>query len=544
MIYFILYLLTFNQSWATAPTSSTSSAHHSIAASIAPINTCNCYGVEYSETDCSEADPAIMQNISCDGNDEFINPFYVYSKKRDLPPACVGYLLEQASAQSTNLLQNFLTSENYRGVVELGGTLNVLRRNRLLETSSISILNSDNPCGVDTNVMRAAHTVSDILFMPAGELESLLTPALRQITLDSQIKAAEASHASKSSIKALHRQRDAVFLNEIGGTMATDYCNAVDSCKVMGGTQRTVDGFSFCQVDGIAYDPSCFDLPPILRANFMRNIRDTQNRGVSCLRGLNGSAATVGDALDNHFETSVGAGLPRTQICCGNNGCKGSNTTFGLGGRAHDSERLRSIGGISYGGSANHGAIVFSNSTIQSHDRSPTQGLMFHEFLHRLGACNSPLHNHQDRREMRPNASGACYPASDGVTSDIVFIAQDGRCVPDPASPNASCASAMTTLSTDQYDPIYACQTACFSERPSASGIEQERFDRSKELCRAFVGSNGLSSESQSTAIKGSFRRPDGTETLGTPCDFVAIPLTNTAPAPAGPPSPAEGSAP
>jgi len=496
---------------------------------IKTIDSCNCYGETFTEADCEGLSPNSMAMLSCDGKGQIINPYAVINHMGrtsgtvniGLSNRCGQFLLSRAQAQNSQVLSDYLksgVSSAIRNHIELGGVLYSVYRNRLSSGSIISVSDS-NTCGFSEGVIRASRDISAIVFsesMTFG-LEAI-TPAVEDLTLSDRIERARSGRRSASHIENLERQRDRIINEEAEGAHEREFCNALDGCKLAGGTRQNINGQSFCIVGGIALDNSCLNLAPSVRAKLIRNVSGAKDRGVACLRGYSGSAVTAGDALQNHFDTPVN-NLPRTHLCCGNSGC--AQTTFDP--NAHRPSFVRSIGGVTYGRNSPNGTIILSNSTLTSsyNNADGTQGIIFHEFLHRLGGSTSCLHNHQDRtNHMRPNAQGQCYPQDGGFSSSITFINQNGQCVPDPASPNAACARLMTSVQVDQYDPVYACQTSCFQPRPTEAGA-QRRWDNSRDLCQGFIGGNSMASTSDSMSVSGIIRNPDGTERTMNACQFL-----------------------
>ncbi len=484
---------------------------------ISPISSCNCYGESYSEEDCSGVSPEILNKLSCDGRGQIVNP-YAVKINSTLPDRCAKYLYQKAEQQNPLVLSQYLkpgTTTADRNIVEMGGIMGILARNRILNVPSVGASNS---CGFSTAVMNAAKDVSDVLFSSSMQFGSeSLVQASNSILATERVANATTRGASASTIESLERQNDRVLIEDPETPHQRIFCQALDGCKLAGGTLQNISGQNYCVVGGLALDTSCLNLGPSLRSRFLRNLLGARDKGKQCLRNYGGQAAIAGDSLENHFNTSVN-NLPRTHVCCGNSGC--TQPTFG--NPSFTPGAVRKIGGITYGGNSPNGTIIFSNSTLSGSNEASIQGLIFHEFLHRLGGSSSCLHNHQDRTSnMRPNSQGLCYPAAEGITSEIRFIAQNGQCVPDPNSPAATCARLMTTVPINQYDPVYACQTSCFEPRPQTAGPEQRRFDNTNDLCKGFIGRNALSSVYDSGGIRGVVSGANGTEREISACQFL-----------------------
>lgn len=466
----------------------------------------NCLRPEASEEDCIGFEEQVKQ-LSCDGNGGMINPFSLMSNRNpengQLSANCRHYLFKKASEQALEMLESQALGESERKVLYMAPILYYISRTNSLSMEARVFGN----CGSSPEALEIASQVSaiiegSILIDISSKLDTL------QETAELEVKARKLRGKAENLPAGAKRNRLLLQEQKLMGKIAIlsrsdensileeEYCNAVGNCRLLGGEMKSINiqGHEvgpLCLKGGLFIDDSCLKLKGKNLRNFSRGLSGLKQRASSCLQDIGGAALDGRTRFQQHLETPLESDQgpwPRTQICCGDNGCDGQAITD-IDTETLDNFRLGTIHGLATAGSS-VGTVYLSHQTIQSPQRS-LQSWMFHEFLHRIGVPCHPLHNHPDQNLSEPNEQGQCYPqsipvANRGEEKVLRWINDDGKCIPDPtlSIEMQNCANHIAKTKVRDFDPVYACQNACFGfDNDSDTSINE----RNRTVCRTFI---------------------------------------------------------
>jgi hypothetical protein len=292
------------------------------------------------------------------------------------------------------------------------------------------------------------------------------------------------------------------------------YCKPFETpCVRMGGEMADVPvagegGFrKACVANGIVLDESCLTSPAGGAEKVKAAVENLSLLGVSCLQRLGAGAAKAAQSIKDTLKE------PRTRLCCGDKGC--SSNIF------PDSAApsiLSSSNAVTLGQGSPFSTIQLSNEGIKQ-DQAQLNATLFHEFLHRIGACTNADHNQlgdtYDPVACVPDSQRqtACKDEA-GLASSYYTPADISRVLPDIAAvhgaeytrllttpglhpgkscfclPKTHCPSGRLLIlrPRSNIDPVYACQEQCFGTTEPFS-LPPEEVDRARKLCRDGIGS-------------------------------------------------------
>lgn len=405
--------------------------------------------------------------LFCDQERKVVNPFAVAALKTDQSSAaaCRMYMLSVAHVQaSERLKQSTQLSESEQDVLTLGSYLYVYE--------------------------------NDCLAAKAVGAEATPPPELKSI------------------------------LENLSATNAESYAYCkqfADSCADLNGVAKNIGGKERCVSGGIVFDESCLRQAPNARAALKKALSTVGGHGVSCLKRLGSGARTLGERLDEHVKGEK----PRTQICCGDQGCLSSV----FRNYKKSSPEQMAVAGAIADGADETGTIEVPGRGLMGAVQLLEENL-FHEFMHRVGVCRNPNHNayamplvafvDKNRRcpkgyaktdiaklaeqtglkEGRIRTMAKLQPTVKSSSRDSGFV-----CVL-PSSCNKS-KPLIAELPPALHDPVYACAGACF---PSASKREAETLgvmyesstrEQAEQICRGFGAADPTWSGDRFGKIKG-----------------------------------------
>jgi hypothetical protein len=449
----------------------------------------DCYGKQTSENDCAGFEEKIKE-YSCNADATILNPFMIVNErnKRDdkIPLACQMYLLKKISQQTPELIKKYNISGAKKDLFDLGAAMHFFHRNQLLDTMLL------NTCSdFSSNLEKLAMDVQSLVFSDMMRLNESVLASLKTRLNDVRRKKYAKTDAQKEEVELDMKNRlDA----KTGTELEEAYCKALTPCALAGGESRYYPKLkkTYCIKGGLMLDKSCLKLKGEMKRQFDRALEGMGKDTAKCMDGLGGNGSVLKEAMNEHLSTTIEheyGKMFRTQICCGSDGCA-SESVNSFSKEDRDNLR-RDTGALAKGKGSPFGTVFLSASVLNGGEHNMKRTL-FHEMLHRLGMADHPFHNMTagDQYMNMVPKGGKCVNASAGDSDKypIKWVAQEGKCIPDPSMSveNIECAKLLTSGKMEVMDPIYACEKTCFTISDTVK--KSKEFKQAQKLCQSFAG--------------------------------------------------------